>query len=115
MWSFDLAAEAWTKMECKGVWTPSRAACYIPEEDVIFLVTFGEKDKPSVHQVFRCASGEWVHPEIALRLGKDAPFVSWDTGLAWDPVHKVVVMVHERGFGGPTMTLLLRYDGRGPR
>jgi len=111
MWFFDLGGGGWTKADCKGKWEPSREACYLPEEDVIFQITYAGDKKPSVHQVFRCASGEWVQPEIALPK-KGVPPANWDTSLAWDPVHKVVVLINEMGFGAAATTFLLRYDDK---
>lgn len=111
MWCFDLGAGTWSKADCKGSWTTSREACYIPEEDVIFQVTYAAEGKPSVQQVYRCASSEWVQADIPLPK-KGRPQASWDTSLAWDPVHKVVVLINEMGCGEPTTTFLLRYDDK---
>src|SRR5262249_47377238 len=56
MWFFDLNTNVWTKGACKGVWQPTREACYIPEQDVIFQITYASRDNsantPSVHQVY---------------------------------------------------------------
>jgi hypothetical protein len=49
--------------------------------------------------------------EIALPR-KGAPPAGYDTSLAWDPVHKVVVLINEMGFGAETTTFLLRYDDK---
>lgn len=112
MWFYDLNGSAWTKGEPKGAFQATREACYIPEQDVIFQVTFGEEGKKaSVHQVYRCATNEWVQAEIALPTKGRTP-ASWDTSFAYDPIHKVVVLIHEIGFGAASTTFLLRYDDK---
>jgi hypothetical protein len=117
MWFCDLNSNTWTKGACKGNWQTTREAVYIPDQDVIFQVTYTSRDNstntPSVHQIYRCATDEWIQADIALP-GKGHP-AKWDTSLCYDPVHKVVVMIDGVGFGQAATTFLLRYDDKGAR
>jgi hypothetical protein len=115
MWFFDLDSNAWSKGTCKGTWQPSRWSCYIPDQDVIFQITQAIKNDstvvPSVFQVYRCATNEWIQPDIAFPSKGRRP-ASWDTGLTYDPVHKALVLIDGMGFNAPVTTFLLRYDDK---
>jgi hypothetical protein len=113
LWFFNLDGKSgWVKADCKGEWAASRVAVFNAEQDVGLLVTYQADKKPSTHLVYRCASNEWVRPDIALPGVPGHQPASYDTSLAWDPVHKVVVMIDEVNFGGATATFLLRYDDK---
>jgi hypothetical protein len=111
MWAFDLNGSAWSKIQYKGTCTPTREACYIPTQDVIFQVTYGMEGGVTSHQVFRCATNEWVQADIAFPK-KGTGVCGWDTSLAYDPVHNVVVLINSMSFGAATTVFELRYDDK---
>ena len=111
MWSFDLNGSAWSKIQYKGTFQPTRQACYVPSQDAIFQITSGMEGGKTSHQVFRCATNEWIQANIAFPK-KGTGVCGWDTSLAFDPVHNVVVLVNSVGFGADTTVFLLRYDDK---
>lgn len=111
MWCFDLASSVWSKADCKGQWTPTREACYVPAQDAIFQVTYGIDGATTTHQIYRCATNEWVQGEIEFPK-KGPGLAAWDTSFAFDPVHNVVVLLNTLGCNEPSTVFLLRYDDK---
>jgi hypothetical protein len=111
MWYFDFASSAWSKGTYKGEFTPTRTACYVPTEDVIFQTTFGVEGAKTMTQVFRCATNEWINSDIAFPK-KGVGIAGWDTSMAYDPVHNLIVMLNTLGCGAPSTVFLLRYNDK---
>jgi hypothetical protein len=93
MWYFNFASPGWTKGSYTGTFVPTREACYVPGQDMIFQVTYAIDGASTLHQVFHCATNVWTQANIAFPA-RGVGLAGWDTSLAYDPIHNAVVMLN---------------------
>jgi hypothetical protein len=110
MWFFGLDNLKAVKSDAKGALAGCWSNCYIPDQDVILVVRNDEKAHRFEQAVYRCGANEWIRPDLPMPAGPGSG--EYDVGLAWDPVHKVAVLMNPQGFSGPTTMYLLSYDDK---